>query len=272
MQDTRTYKTRKMGPYKDVGNNDTPGDTSPSYELSHQYDSIDETRQDDCQDEARQDDSQDYGQWFYRFKQYSGCIPLRTGTRVIVKNLGVLPEFNGKPATVLFYNQKKLRYKVELETGKTLFIKAECVERTLPKFFGCLVVFQTFLLSLMQTTINRIRCNVSHIFTSDTQSDIGFRLVCLCFHIRITMKLGLNYCTECACRSLPSAHSLVLFFTPFFTLLIIITFYIATKHVFNGSCIVDGLCIVDGSCIVDGLCIVGGSCALNESLGYYVST
>ncbi len=235
MPGTRTSeKTRQIGPCKDTCNCDTTssGDIFPSYELSHQ---------DDGQDEAHEDD----GQWFYRCKQYSGCIPLRTGTRVIVKNLRVLPEFNGKPATVLFYNKKKLRYKVELETGKTLFLKTECVESTLPKNFGCLVVFPTFLLSLMQATINSIRCNVNHRFISDAQSDIGRRLVCLHFNVRSTMKVGWTYCIECARRSLPSAHSLVPFFTPFFTLLIIITFYIATKHVFYGSCIVDCSSIFD---------------------------
>jgi tetratricopeptide (TPR) repeat protein len=63
------------------------------------------------------------------------CLP--AGTRVLVQRLVAKPEYNGMRARVLSFDESKGRYRVVLDDGKELSLKAECVARAGCAAAGC---------------------------------------------------------------------------------------------------------------------------------------
>jgi hypothetical protein len=66
-----------------------------------------------------------------------GVQHLPAGTRVLVQRLVAKPEHNGKRARVLSFDARAGRYTVELDDGKELSLKAECVARAGCAAAGC---------------------------------------------------------------------------------------------------------------------------------------
>ena len=60
-----------------------------------------------------------------------GEQPLPAGTRVLVQQLVAKPEYNGMLACVLSFDEGKGRYRVALDDGQEVSLKAECVARAL---------------------------------------------------------------------------------------------------------------------------------------------
>ena len=52
-----------------------------------------------------------------------------TGTRVRVRGLVAKPEYNSKTARVVAFDARSSRYRVVLDDGKQLLVKAACLER-----------------------------------------------------------------------------------------------------------------------------------------------
>jgi hypothetical protein len=63
--------------------------------------------------------------------------PLPAGTRVLVQRLVAKPEYNGKRARVLSFDTRTGRYGVELDDGKELSLKPECLARAGCGAAGC---------------------------------------------------------------------------------------------------------------------------------------
>ena len=63
--------------------------------------------------------------------------PMPAGTRVLVQQLVAKPEHNGKRARVLSFDARAGRYTVELDDGKELSLKAQCVARAGCAAVGC---------------------------------------------------------------------------------------------------------------------------------------
>ena len=63
--------------------------------------------------------------------------PLPAGTRVLMQRLVAKPEHNGKRARVLSFDVRTGRYRVALDDGRQLLLKAECVARAGCAAAGC---------------------------------------------------------------------------------------------------------------------------------------
>jgi hypothetical protein len=72
-----------------------------------------------------------------RPSEANGKSILPAGTRVLVQRLVAKPELNGMRATVLSFDKRAGRYKVALDDGKELSLKAECVTRAGCAAAGC---------------------------------------------------------------------------------------------------------------------------------------
>ena len=249
MQDTCISDTGQTFAQCDTTPSDaTPSDATPSDTTPSDTTPSDTTPSDTTLD-GEECSNQDDGRVDCTFKQSFGGSPLQTGTRVIVRNLGA-SEMNGNPATVLFYNPKKNRYKVALDTGKVLLLNAECVQRTRHIMHR--------LVSSVQSSICGIRSRASQMFVSHSQIELGcFRLAELYFHVRRTLALTLKYGMERVHRSL-YASSIIPFFTPIVTVLMIVfMFYTGNNTHYN---------TVYESCAVHEMPVSDDSFSTNESL------
>ena len=65
------------------------------------------------------------------------AIQLPAGTRVLVQRLVAKPEHNGKRARVVSFDARSGRYRVALDDGRELSLKAECVARVGCAAAGC---------------------------------------------------------------------------------------------------------------------------------------
>ena len=255
MQDTcisdtgQTFAQCDTTPSDATPSDATPSDATPSDATPSDATPSDATPSDTTLD-GEECSNQDDGRVDCTFKQSFGGSPLQTGTRVIVRNLGA-SEMNGNPATVLFYNPKKNRYKVALDTGKVLLLNAECVQRTRHIMHR--------LVSSVQSSIGGIRSRASQMFVSHSQIElVCFRLVEFYFHVRRTLALTLKYGMERVRRSLPCASSIIPFFTPIVTVLMIVfMFYTGNNTHYN---------TVYESCAVHEMHVSDDSFSTNESL------
>ena len=226
MQGTFTHNSRPM----------TPDDTLRADR------SQDETLPDDATVvDANQDNPCDPNQAdanpVYRCNPASDFVQLQTGTPVTVQNLGVRPEFNGKHATVMFFNPKKGRYKVKLADGMTLLLKTECVRRTRSRLVTSLICLSALCLAQMGALL----CRVRHRFDSNMRrSNVGFRLLCFSFFFSRTIRLAWDLNMR---RVLSSVSSLMPFFMPLFTVFIIIRLYIATSPATCAVCDSCSICV-----------------------------
>jgi hypothetical protein len=64
-------------------------------------------------------------------------VRLPAGTRVFVQRLVAKPEYNGKLARVLSFEEHSGRYSVALDDGKEISLKVDCVARAGCAVAGC---------------------------------------------------------------------------------------------------------------------------------------